>query len=172
MGVRLIIIRPLLGELGMELPEPIQAGRERSGVPVNRPTAGVDQDGDLAPLAGNLPGGRVKGAGGYACTSSGRPGAPYRGCPRGCPVSGSRRSSGAPGQVWCRCQSQRGFSPRRTPIYWFAMHLVRGRMAQPGPAVPDPGAHDPDPMRTTKRSSGYQIAHIGMGMSIDIHRDE
>ena len=41
-----------------------------------------------------------------------------------------------------------------------------------GPAVPDPGADDSNPMGTTRRSSGFQIAWIGMGMANDSHRTE
>ena len=68
--------------------------------------------------------------------------------------------------------SPAGVKPRRVPFHCLSTHLMRARTAKVGPEAPDPGANDLDPMGTTKMSGGFQIACIGMGMAIDIHRTE
>lgn len=53
------------------------------------------------------------------------------------------------------------------PFQWLVTPLLRAKTAMVGPTIPDPAADDSDPMGTTKMSSGFQIACIGMGMAID-----
>ena len=89
------------------------------------------------------------------------------GCPGHCGLLGRKRGGCAVVK-----SGGGGVNPRRVPIHYLVTHLMRARTAMVGPAVPDPGADDSNPMRTTKRSSGFQIAHIGMEMANNIYLDE